>query len=64
MRLSYPPFTMGAMKQMELITSPGPEWRLDNRTRQIGREGVAAAREALRRSADRRRSDGGRSEAA
>jgi hypothetical protein len=33
--------------QLPLLTEPA--WRLDERTRQIGLEGVASAREALRR---------------
>ena len=34
-------------KQLRLI-EPRASWRMDERTRQIGREGVAKAREALR----------------
>lgn len=39
--------------QLRLIdTTGGPAraWRLDEHTRQVGRNGIAAAREALRRS--------------
>jgi hypothetical protein len=36
-------------------TEPDPEWRLDDRTRQVGLQGVALARAALR--AARRRPD-------
>lgn len=38
-------------RQLVLIDSNGSEpdqWRLDDRTRQIGRDGIAAARQALR----------------
>ncbi|QGG94776.1 hypothetical protein [Actinomarinicola tropica] len=38
-------------RQLVLIDSNGSEpdqWRLDDRTRQVGREGIAAARQALR----------------
>jgi hypothetical protein len=34
--------------QLPLLTEPA--WRLDERTRQIGRQGVASAREALRQA--------------
>ncbi|MFO7279280.1 MAG: hypothetical protein C0P77_002630 [Thermoanaerobacterales bacterium] len=37
-----------ANAQLRLIDNPRP-WRLDERTRAIGRKGVAQAREALRR---------------
>jgi hypothetical protein len=36
-------------RQLSLIESP-PEWRLDDRTREVGRRGVAEARAALRRA--------------
>ena len=41
--------------QLVLIEERGADYRLDDRTREIGRRGIAAAREALRRSA----ADGG-----
>ena len=35
--------------QLHLIDpAPAPAWRLDERTREVGRQGVAAARAALR----------------
>lgn len=43
--------------QLTLIDqNPGLDWRLDDRTRQLGRQGVAAARAALQDAA-RRASD-------
>jgi hypothetical protein len=33
--------------QLALIESNGADWRLDDRTKDIGRKGVAAARAAL-----------------
>jgi hypothetical protein len=56
---------MGGMAtQLLLLDTTSPSWKLDRQTREIGRRGVAEAREALRRatSDDRRRSD--RSQAA
>ncbi len=41
MAVTHPP-------QNQLSLLPEPSWRLDDRTRQIGRNGVASAREALR----------------
>jgi hypothetical protein len=38
-------------RQLVLIEEREADYRLDERTREIGRRGVAAAREALRRSA-------------
>ena len=35
--------------QLALIDDNDPEWRLDEHTVEIGRRGIAAAREALRR---------------
>jgi hypothetical protein len=41
---------MGAMgDQLTLVEAPR-EWKLDRRTREIGRKGVAEAREVLRRA--------------
>jgi hypothetical protein len=51
-------FIMGDMgTQLVLLDTPTPSWKLDRHTREIGRRGVAEAREALRRAAgdDRRR---------
>jgi hypothetical protein len=33
--------------QLVLIETTGPNWRLDARTKELGRKGVAAARAAL-----------------
>jgi hypothetical protein len=35
-------------RQLVLIEDNESDWRLDERTRRLGREGVAAARDALR----------------
>jgi len=42
--------------QLVLLDTTSPVWKLDPETREIGRRGVAEAREALRRAAgtDRR----------
>jgi hypothetical protein len=43
---------MGGMAtQLLLLDTSKPSWKLDPRTREIGRRGVAEAREALRRAA-------------
>ncbi|MCU1353418.1 MAG: hypothetical protein JWM05_2627 [Acidimicrobiales bacterium] len=34
-------------RQLSLIATPSAEWRLDERTREIAREGIASARAAL-----------------
>jgi hypothetical protein len=48
--VSHPLFRMGHMRdQLILIEGPAPDWRLDDRTRETGRRGVEAARQALRR---------------
>jgi len=36
--------------QLVLIEERGADYRLDDRTREIGRRGIAAAREALRKA--------------
>ena len=42
----------GAMAdQLHLIEPGDPDWRLDDRTRETGRKGVEAARQALRDAA-------------
>jgi hypothetical protein len=42
---------MGGMAtQLLLLDTPTPSWKLDRQTREIGRRGVAEAREALRRA--------------
>ncbi|MEA3077832.1 MAG: hypothetical protein QOF60_2740 [Actinomycetota bacterium] len=47
-------------RQLVLIEDGGADYRLDERTREIGRRGVAAARETLRKAkaADEARRDG------
>ena len=37
--------------QLALIDSKGSDWRLDERTKELGRRGVAAARAALEEAA-------------
>jgi hypothetical protein len=37
-------------KQLRLLETSKPGWRLDNDTRRVGREGIAAARAALNES--------------
>jgi hypothetical protein len=37
-------------RQLVLLEDTESDWRLDERTRQLGRQGVAAARIALRNS--------------
>ena len=39
--------------QLVLIPTTGADWRLDERTRETGRKGVAAAREVLRLADER-----------
>ena len=47
------------MKQLELIDPPTRAWKLDRKTIETGRKGVAQAREALRQAAERaRRTEG------
>lgn len=42
------------MKQLVLIDPPKPKaWKLDHKTIETGRKGVALAREALREAAER-----------
>jgi hypothetical protein len=42
---------MGGMAtQLLLLDTSSPSWKLDRQTREIGRRGVAEAREALRRA--------------
>jgi hypothetical protein len=40
----------GSDVQLALLESPEPVWRIDDHTREVGRQGVAAARAVLRRS--------------
>jgi hypothetical protein len=48
-------------RQLHLLEPPEPDWHLDDSTREIGRRGVAEARQALRharqKSALSRRTD-------
>jgi hypothetical protein len=51
-------------RQLVLIEERGADYRLDERTREIGRRGIAAAREALRKAAAAESSREGRKTAA
>ena len=52
--LSHPPFIMGTMNtQLVLIDDRSPDWRLDDKTRETGRKGLAEARAALQKAAQR-----------
>jgi hypothetical protein len=51
-------------KQLPLLETTSPSWKLDRRTREIGRRGVAEARAALRRAGSGGPSDDRRAEAA
>ena len=52
--LSHPLFILGDMtRQLVLIEDAKSDWRLDERTREVGRKGVAQAREALREATRR-----------
>jgi hypothetical protein len=44
--LASTPAPTGQSAQLTLIDAP-KEWRLDERTREVGREGIARARQAL-----------------
>lgn len=48
--LSHPLFTLTDMTTQLVLLDSGTTWKLDRRTREIGKRGVAQAREALRRS--------------
>jgi hypothetical protein len=37
-------------RQLHLLELPEPDWHLDETTKQIGRKGVAEARQALQRA--------------
>lgn len=45
-------------RQLALIEEPGSDYRLDDNTREVGRRGVAAAREALRKADHDTRDEG------
>jgi hypothetical protein len=47
-------------RQLVLIEERSTDYRLDDRTREIGRRGVAAAREALRKASPAPVRDNGR----
>ena len=50
--MSHPLFKMGGMgTQLLLLDGTAPSWKLDAKTREIGKRGVAEARAALRRAA-------------
>lgn len=47
--LSHPPLILGGMeRQLILLDDDRADWRLDEATRERGRQGVALARAALR----------------
>ncbi|MDQ3978924.1 MAG: hypothetical protein M3314_05160 [Actinomycetota bacterium] len=49
--LSHPPAILVNMNdQLVLLEDDDQQWRLDERTREIGRRGVAQARQALRQA--------------
>ena len=37
-------------RQLQLLEPSEPEWQIDDRTKEIGRRGVAAVREAMQRA--------------
>jgi hypothetical protein len=47
------------MKQLALIDPPTRVWKLDRKTIETGRKGVAQAREALREALERARQQDG-----
>lgn len=52
--LSHPLCILRDMaRQLALIEVKDKDWKLDDRTREVGRKGVAAAREALRQASTR-----------
>lgn len=60
-----PPRQTDPMKrQLVLLEDAAPAWRLDDRTREVGRQGIAKAREALRRAEQARRERDGLAEPA
>lgn len=50
--------------QLTLIDRTRADWRLDEKTKELGRKGVAAAREALSEAARRAMEDASRTTAA
>lgn len=53
------PHTAGMERQLPLISSGSSRWKLDERTKEIGRRGIAEARKAMqdaaRRAAEQRK---------
>ena len=51
-------------RQLHLLEPPEPDWHLDEATKEIGRKGVAEARQALQRArkltAEQRRAEAAR----
>ncbi len=46
--MSHPPFILGHMeRQLMLLDDNAIDWRLDEETRRLGRQGLAEARAAL-----------------
>jgi hypothetical protein len=43
----------GMARQLELVERQATDWRLDERTRELGRQGLAEARRALQEAAKR-----------
>ena len=50
-----PGFTWNMKRQLVLLEDDSTVWRLDEHTREVGRVGIAKAREALRRAEQARR---------
>ena len=50
-----PGFTWNMKRQLVLLEDTSTVWRLDEHTREVGRVGIAKAREALRRAEQARR---------
>jgi hypothetical protein len=42
---------MTTANRLRLVDTPSPTWRLDERTKELGRDGIARARAALRAGA-------------
>ena len=63
--LLHPLLILPTMKnQLTLIDRTRADWRLDEKTKELGRKGVAAAREALAEAARRAMEDASRTTAA
>ena len=48
--VSPPVHDVGMARQLTLISSTEIDWRLDERTKELGRRGISDARAALRRA--------------